>query len=86
MTKKLIKCDHCHSPAYCHRQLACMREKERVLRAACDVCGDPAKARLWYATQKLSPFGDQTPEQVVQQGRTAALLDYIESMSAGFGG
>lgn len=63
-----------------------MREMIRVLSVATQVTGDYRKAIFWFKNQPLSPFGHRTAMQVVQEGRAQDVIDYVESMSAGFGG
>ncbi|WP_036773973.1 DUF2384 domain-containing protein [Polaromonas glacialis] len=63
-----------------------LREALRVLRAATDLCGDVGRAIFWYRNEPLPPFGYQTAEQLVTQGRTDDVLRYVESLEAGAAG
>lgn len=61
-------------------------ELVRALAAAIVVTRDPGKAWAWFHEQRLSPFGGKTAAQLVEEGRAQDVIDYIESMSAGFSG
>jgi hypothetical protein len=48
--------------------------------------GDPAVALDWYRCERIAVFDDETPEQLVNEGRTDDLLRYLRSLEAGFAG
>ncbi|MCY1377936.1 hypothetical protein D9M69_655340 [compost metagenome] len=60
-----------------------MRECLQVIRAAEDIAGDLPKAIYWFKNEPLRDFGYRTPEQVVADGKTSNLLDYLESVESG---
>jgi hypothetical protein len=60
-----------------------LRDVLRVLTAAEDSNGDRIRAVYWFVNAPLSEFEYRTPEQLVQEGRTQAVIDYIESVSSG---
>lgn len=61
-------------------------DRERILRAATELNGDPAVALDWYRCERIAVFDDETPEQLVNEGRTDDLLRYLRSLEAGFAG
>ena len=60
-----------------------LREALRVIRAATDVAGNVDRALFWYRNEPLPPFGYQTPEQLVANGRTEDVLRYVTSLEVG---
>lgn len=63
-----------------------MTDREAVLRAATELNGDLATASAWYSSAALSTFDGKTPAQLVDEGRVADVLRYIEVLDAGFCG
>ncbi len=63
-----------------------LRESVRVMRAATDVAGSIEKAIFWYKNNPLPTFDYKTPQDLVSEGRTEALIRYIQSLQAGFTG
>lgn len=66
--------------------LSAMRDVLRAIPGAmlADAMGnDIEQALYWYHTAHLATFRQMTPEQLVAAGRTDALLEYVESLSAG---
>lgn len=63
-----------------------MADREVVLRAATELNGDLAAASAWYSSEALSAFDGRTPAQLVDEGRIADVLRYIEVLDAGFCG
>lgn len=63
-----------------------LREALRVIKAATDLNGDLNKALFWYRNEPLSPFGYQTAERLVSEGRTDELLRYVASLEVGAAG
>jgi len=61
-------------------------DRERILRAATGLNGDPAVALDWYRCERIAVFDDKTPEQLVDEGRADDLLRYLGSLDAGFAG
>ncbi len=63
-----------------------LRESVRVIRAAVDISGNVEQAIYWYKNNPLQPFDYKTPEDLVSEGRTDALIRYLQSLQAGFAG
>ncbi|HJW54321.1 MAG TPA: DUF2384 domain-containing protein [Burkholderiaceae bacterium] len=61
-----------------------LRESLRVLRAAIDRTSNVEKAVFWFKNISLSAFDDKTALDLVAEGRTEALICYIQSLEAGF--
>jgi hypothetical protein len=58
----------------------------RVLSAAHALTGDIERALFWFRNQPIADFDHFTPMQLVEQGKVQAVIDYIESISAGASG
>lgn len=63
-----------------------LRDSVRVMRAAADIGGSVEKAIFWFKNNPLPPFDYKTPQELVSEGRAAALIGYIQSLQAGFAG
>lgn len=63
-----------------------LRESVRVLRAAADVSGSIEKAVYWFKNSPLPTFDYKTPQHLVSEKRTEALIKYLQSLQAGFAG
>lgn len=63
-----------------------LRESLRIIRAATDVSGSVEKAIFWFKNNRLSTFDLTTPLDLVSNGRTEALLRYVQSLQAEFSG
>ena len=63
-----------------------LRESVRVVRAATDIAGSVEEAIYWYKNNPLPTFDYKTPQDLVSEGRTGALIQYIKSLQAGFAG
>lgn len=61
-----------------------MGDIARVLSAATDIAGgDVARAIQWFRTEPLRVFRYRMPIDVIADGETDALLDWMESLRAG---
>jgi len=58
----------------------------RVLSAAHELTGDIDRALFRFRNQPIADFDHFTPMQLVEQGKVQAVIDYIESISAGTSG
>ena len=58
----------------------------RVLSAAYSLTGDIDRALFWFRNQPIAEFDHLTAMQLVEQGKVQAVVDYIESISAGVAG
>jgi hypothetical protein len=63
-----------------------LRESVRVVRAAVDIAGSVEEAIYWYKNNPLPAFDYKTPQDLVSDGCTEALIRYIKSLQAGFAG
>lgn len=63
-----------------------LRESIRVTRAALDVAGDVEKAIFWFKNSPIPTFDYKTPQTLISEGRTEALIRYLQSLQAGFTG
>lgn len=63
-----------------------LRDSIRVMRAATDISGSIEKALYWFKNHPLPAFDYQTPQHLVSEKRTEALIKYIQSLQAGFSG
>ncbi|MFB4393644.1 MULTISPECIES: DUF2384 domain-containing protein [unclassified Pseudomonas] len=62
---------------------AYIRDAVRVLRAVTDMGTDMTKAIFWFKNEPLSVFDYKTAEEVVSEGRTEALVAFLQSWEAG---
>ena len=63
-----------------------LRQTVQVVRAAVDVAGSVEDAIFWFRNHPLPTFDYKTSQQLVSEGRTEALIRYIQSLQAGFAG
>jgi len=56
------------------------------MRAAVDITGSVEDAIYWFKNNPLPVFDYKTPQGLVSEGRTEALVRYIQSLQAGFVG
>lgn len=63
-----------------------LRESVRIMRAAADVSGSIENAIFWFKNYPLPTFDYKTPQDLVSEERTEALIRYIQSLKAGFTG
>ncbi len=63
-----------------------LRESIKAIKAAYAISGDLNKALLWYRNDGIEAFEFKTAEELVSEGRTEDLLDYLMSLQAGFVG
>ena len=55
----------------------------RVLKAATNLSGEVHGAGSWYKNEPLFVFASKTAEQLVREGRTEDVLQYLVSLEAG---
>lgn len=60
-----------------------MRDILRVLSAAHELNGDIDQALFWVRNHPIAEFGHRTALQLVEMGKVQAVIDYIDSRSAG---
>ncbi|CUI07002.1 DUF2384 domain-containing protein [Massilia sp. P8910] len=61
-----------------------LRESVRVMCAATDISGSIEKAIYWFKNHPLPTFDYKTPQDLVSEKRTDALIKYIQSLQAGY--
>jgi uncharacterized protein (DUF2384 family) len=63
---------------------AYMREVVKVLRAAMDVNGgDIMHAIVWFKNHPLADFDYRTADELVTEGKTNAVVQYLQSIESG---
>ena len=60
-----------------------IRDVLRVLSAAHELTGEIDRAVFWFRNHPIPDFGHRTAMQLVEMGKVQAVIDYIESRSAG---
>lgn len=63
-----------------------LRESVRVTCAAADIFGSIEKAIYWFKNHPLPTFDYKTPQDLVSEKCTQALIRYIQSLQAGYTG
>ncbi|WP_374582425.1 DUF2384 domain-containing protein [Pseudoduganella sp.] len=63
-----------------------LRDSLRVIRAATDVSASIEKALFWFKNNPLPVFDYKTPQELVSEKRTEALIKYLQSLRAGYTG
>ncbi len=61
-----------------------LRDSVRVMRAAVDISGSIEQAIYWFKNYPLPIFDYKTPQTLVSEKRTEALIKYIQSLQAGY--
>ncbi|WP_322099713.1 antitoxin Xre/MbcA/ParS toxin-binding domain-containing protein [Aquibaculum arenosum] len=60
-----------------------MRELNEILDRVEPRFGSRSRAYDWYRSEPLPGFNGQTAKQLVQAGKVAAVIAYIEAVDAG---
>ncbi|HEV2553145.1 MAG TPA: MbcA/ParS/Xre antitoxin family protein [Bosea sp. (in: a-proteobacteria)] len=55
----------------------------RIIAMAAEMAGDEGRAAIWFKHQPLPGWGGKTALDLVREGRSALVLDYLESVRAG---
>ena len=63
-----------------------LQEMLRVLAVATEMTGDPERAAFLLRNEPLRAFGYKTADTLVQEGRSDAVIAYLESFAGGFAG
>lgn len=63
-----------------------MRDTVRVLQAAVDLRGNVGDALFWFRNHPIRDFERKTADRLVSEGKTDAVLGYLESLEAGASG
>ncbi|TJY57436.1 DUF2384 domain-containing protein [Sinimarinibacterium sp. CAU 1509] len=60
-----------------------MRDSVRVLQAAADLRGSVGDALFWFRNHPIRDFDRKTADLLVSEGKTDAVLGYLDSLEAG---
>jgi hypothetical protein len=60
-----------------------LRDIVEILNRVRVWAGSPQQAFAWYRSQPLAPFGDQTAEALVKEGRAEAVKRYLDRIAVG---
>lgn len=60
-----------------------LRDVVEILNRVRAWAGSPQQAFAWYRSQPLPPFGDQTAEALVKEGRAEAVKRYLDRITVG---
>jgi uncharacterized protein (DUF2384 family) len=60
-----------------------LREMVKVISAAIELTNDLDKAIYWFRNEPISFYGHRTPAELVAQGHTDAVLDYLQDLENG---
>lgn len=63
-----------------------LRDLVRVLSAAVELTGDPARAAFLIRNEPLRVFDRKTADTLVQEGRADDVVGYLESIAGGAAG
>ena len=60
-----------------------LREVAEIIARVLPWAGSVPQAFAWYRAQPIPSFGDQTPEDLVKEGRAEAVKAYLSRIAAG---
>ena len=55
----------------------------RIVAMAAEMAGDESRAAIWLKHQPLPGWGGKTARDLLREGNSGAVLDYLESVRAG---
>lgn len=55
----------------------------RIIAMAAEMAGDEDRAAIWFKHQPLPGWGGKTAIDLVRDGKSSRVLDYLESVRAG---
>ncbi|WP_267522050.1 MbcA/ParS/Xre antitoxin family protein [Bosea sp. (in: a-proteobacteria)] len=55
----------------------------RIIAMAAEMAGDEDRAAIWFKHQPLPGWGGKTAHDLVREGKSDRVLDYLESVRAG---
>lgn len=89
--QELAKRAHVHRNTPIARPQALQLQKHlqdmvRVLAVVTELTGDEKRAAFLVRNEPLRAFGYKTADAVIQEGRTDAVIAYLESLSGGAAG
>ena len=60
-----------------------VREMLEIIHLVQGWAGGPAQAMAWYRAEPIPAFGGRTAEQLVKDGKAAALRDWLDHVATG---
>jgi hypothetical protein len=60
-----------------------LRDVAEIIARVMPWAGSVAQAFAWYRAQSIPSFGDQTPEDLVKEGRAEAVKAYLSRIAVG---
>ena len=60
-----------------------LRDVAEIIARVMPWAGSVAQAFAWYRAQPIPAFGDQTPEDLVKEGRAEAVKAYLSRIAVG---
>ena len=60
-----------------------LRDVAEIINRVLAWAGSPQQAFAWYRAQPIPSFGDQTPEDLVKEGRAEAVKAYLARIAVG---
>ena len=63
-----------------------LQDTVRVLAVATEMTGDPKRAAFLLRNEPLRAFSYKTADTLIQEGRTDAVIAYLESLAGGAAG
>ncbi len=60
-----------------------MTEKEKAITRIAEWAGSPAFADAWYRSYSIPALGGKTAEQVIDEGNSKVVHDYLDHMALG---
>ena len=60
-----------------------LRDVAEIIARVMPWAGSVAQAFAWYRAQPIPSFGDQTPEDLVKEGRAEAVKAYLSRIAVG---
>ena len=62
-----------------------MNDRERIIDLAESISGDRAKA-VWWLSQPLTTFAGKNALELIAEGRTGAVVGYLQSFESSYVG
>ena len=60
-----------------------LRDTVEIINRVAHWAGSPGHAFAWFRSQPLPSFGDKTAEDLVKEGRSQAVKDYLSRIAEG---
>ena len=72
-----------HARVYARATQTRLRDVAEIIARVMPWAGSVAQAFAWYRAQPIPSFGDQTPEDLVKEGRAEAVKAYLSRIAVG---